>query len=84
MCIYEYVYVTAYCIYSTNELPQILRHKFFFYHILHLINDPLTSGYASLQKYFFNIQWHQEKTFKHLFILKKKPNCNTIKIKATP
>ena len=40
---------------------------------------PLTFGCASLQKYFFNIQWHKEKTFKRLYfqnyfnIIKKVP-----------
>ena len=29
----------------------------------------LNFGYASLQKYFSNIQWHKEKTYEHLFIL---------------
>ena len=36
------------------------------------MNDPLTFSYASQQKYFINIQWHKEKTFKH--------ECNTMKI----
>ena len=30
---------------------------------------PLNFGQANLQKYFFNIQWHKEKTFKDLLIL---------------
>ena len=32
------------------------------------MNDwPLTFDYANLQKYFFNIQWHKKKIFKHLY-----------------
>ena len=39
------------------------------YYILSYIacnEQPLTFAYTRLQKYFFSIQWHKEKTFKHL------------------
>ena len=37
---------------------------------------PPTIGCGRSQKYFFNIQWHKEKTFKHLYT---ENYCKTIK-----
>ena len=59
-----------------NEQPLIFSHKNVFLSYVEYNKWPMTFGYPSQQKYFFNIQWHKEKTFKH------QNNNNTIKINA--
>ena len=45
----------------------IISHKKVFLSYIAHNERPLTFGYISLQKYFFNIQWHKKKTFKHIY-----------------
>ena len=57
---YVCMYVCTHTILSEPPTHPISHHKKVFYHVLHVMNDPQTFGYASLQKYFFNIQWQRE------------------------
>ena len=63
---------------SYNEWPQFLTTKVFL-SITALNEWFLFFGYVSLQKYFFNILWLKEKTFKRLYF---ETYRNTIKINA--
>ena len=49
---------------SWNEKPVIFSYKVMFLSHITCKERPPNFGCASLQKYFFNIQRHKEKTFK--------------------
>ena len=45
---------------------QIFSHEKMFSSYIACYKQLLTLGYVNLKKYFLSLQWHKEKTFKHL------------------
>ena len=82
----KFYWVKRYTVYTRviND-PKFLATKRWFYHMLRVMNDSQTFGYSSQQKY-FNIQWQQVKTLKHLYFKTttiQKNQCNTINKKCS-
>ena len=56
---------------SCYEDPKILAIKKVFLSYIACNERLVIFSYAYQQKYFFSLQWHEEKAFKHLFIISK-------------